>query len=164
VVERILADVSEETPETGMSEIVGGDEANLPAKSHLAGRGHLEKMIDVAAASAATPGEVVARIETPALPRESMEAEGTVAHRKGKGVVGLPGKNEVLHTEVGAVDDQGGSGATVATAVAVVAPRLDALDDAGITVAAVVGAAAAPKQSIVTAGDGEDVERRRGVL
>jgi len=146
VIGRIQADVNDESLETGMSGIVGGGEVDLQAKDLLAG-----------------PHDVAAKRGIPGLPRESIEAEGTVAHHEGIGAVGTQAESEDLRVVVAQVDDLGGSGGVV-TAVAPVGHRLDALDDDARTiVAAVVGAATAPKRSTVTAGE-RDTERGRSVL
>jgi len=142
VIGRTQADVNDESLETGMSGIVGGGEVDLQANDLRA-----------------DPLDVAAKREIPGLPRESIEAEETVAHREGKGVVGTQGESENLRVVVAQVDDLGGSGGVV-TAAALVGHRLDALGgDIRTIVAAVVGAATAPKRSIVTAGE-RDMERR----
>lgn len=138
-----------------MSGIVGGGEAYLQAKDLLAGHTHLDEMRDVAAGSVAGPQDVAVKKEILALPQVTIEVEGTV--HEGKGPVGIRGEGE------NPVEDLGESGAAM-TVAAAVAQSLDVLDDdAGIGVAAAVGAAAASIKSIVIVEEGEDMNLSRFV-
>lgn len=139
--------------------IVGGDEACLPVNGLPVGHTHLDEIGDVAAGSAASPQGVAVIKEVLALPLATIEVEGIV--HEGKGQVDLRGESE---NQRDLVDDLGERGAAV-TAVAAVAHKLDILDDdTGIGVAAAVRAAAASIQSIVTGGEGEDMELSRYIL
>jgi len=155
----MLVEVTGGKAGTAITGIVGENEANLPGKGLLAGHAHLKDGKNVAAKTVVSLRTVEGKIGAQDLLRESIEAEGIVAHREGKGGVGLLAENEGLRGEGGAVDVQGRSGATVATVAAAVLRRLDAPDDTGTT-AAPAAPATALKQSIITEGDVKDGIRR----
>jgi len=89
-----MVDVTGEKTESAIPGKVGENVANLPEKGLLAGHAHLGEGRNVAVTTVVNPHAVDGTIGDQALLRESIEAEGIVTRREGKGGVARLAENE----------------------------------------------------------------------